>query len=83
MAEEVFAREVLRNLEVKDLVRDDDDDDDDEIGSMGTSSFSLGEAILRQILHLEIFFSFWKQPREKFQEEKKAMRVTGKMKQIF
>lgn len=79
----MFAREVLRNLEVKDLVRDDDDDD--EIGSMGTSSFSLGGAILRQILHLEnsFFLFFWYEPREKFQEEKKAMRVTGKMKQIF
>lgn len=51
MVEDVFAREVLRDLEVKGIVRDDDDVS--ETGSMGTSSFSMGEAISRQNLGLQ------------------------------
>ena len=51
MVEELFAREVLRDLEVKGIVRDDDDVS--EAGSMGTSSFSMGEAISRQNLGLQ------------------------------
>lgn len=48
----MFAREMLRELEVKRLVRDADDDLF-ETGSIGTSSFSLGEAISRKNLGLE------------------------------